>query len=75
MANQLSGQTGPSPRCYRKHQRHATFARVKSGQDQFSTFLAAQGARLTQTSAAIFGKLPKNSAARIAKASTFGSLA
>lgn len=74
MANQLSGQTGPSPRAYSSHQRHRKFARVKNGANQFSAFLAAQATRLSSTSTLVFGKLVKNSAARIKAASTFGSL-
>lgn len=74
MANQLSGQTGPSPRCYTKHQRHRQFARVRGGADQFSAFLVAQAARLSTTSSAIFTDLVKNTAARIKAASTTGSL-
>jgi hypothetical protein len=74
MANQLSGQTGPSPRAYSRHQRTRKFARVKSGADQFSAFLAAQATRLSSTSAAVFAKLPKNTAARIKLAGSLGSL-
>lgn len=75
MANQLSAQTGPSPRCYSRHQRKRQFARVKSGADQFSAFLSAQATRLSSTSAAVFAKLPKNTAARIKLAGSLGSLA
>ena len=74
MSNQLSGQTGPSPRCHRKHDRYATFARVKAGQDQFSAFLAAQATRLSTTSSAIFTFLKKNTADRIKAAANTGSL-
>jgi hypothetical protein len=75
MANQLSGQTGPSPRCYSQHQRHRKFARVGSGADQFSAFLAAQATRLSSTSTLIFGKLTTNTAARVSVQDTFGHLA
>jgi hypothetical protein len=74
MANQLSGQTGASQRCYRKHERHATFARVKIGENQFSAFLAAQATRLTSSSTAIFTFLKKNTADRIRKATSTGQL-
>lgn len=75
MANQLSAQTGPSPRCYSRHQRRRPFVRVRSGANQFSAFLAAQATRLSSTSAAVFAKLPKNTAARIRAAGSLGSLA
>lgn len=73
MANQLGSAT-VAPRCYKKHQRHAKFARVKSGANQFSQFLSVQATRLSSTSTLIFGKLVKNTAAHIKAASTFGSL-
>lgn len=68
-----------SPRCHRKHQRHATFARasrsVKTiGQNQFLAFVAAQATRLGTTQAIIFAKLVKNTSRRIANAATLGSL-
>lgn len=75
MANQLSGQTGPSPRCYSRHQRTRKFARVRLGADQFSAFLAKQATRLSSTSAVIFAKLPKNTANRVTRAGSLGSLA
>jgi hypothetical protein len=74
MANQLSGQTGSSPRTYTKHQRHRQFARVKAGADQFSAFLAAQATRLSTTTSAIFTFLKKNTADRIRKAANTGQL-
>jgi hypothetical protein len=77
MANQLSGQSGPSPRSYSQHLRYGSFAHVRyrlGKRDQFSAFLVAQAARLSTTVAALFPKLKTNSAARIKAAATFGSL-
>jgi hypothetical protein len=73
MANQLSGQTGASPREYNSHQRYAKFARVRYA-NQSVAFLAAQATRLTLTSAQVFAKLTKNTAAQIVAAATSGSL-
>jgi hypothetical protein len=74
MANQLSGQPGPSPRCHTKHQRYRQFARVRSGADQFSAFLAANATKLSILSSAVFADLRKNTADRITKASSTGQL-
>lgn len=74
MANQLSGQTGPSPRSYSRHQRKRKLARVKSGADQFSAFLSAQATRLSSTTTIIFGKLVKYTAAKIKSAANIGQL-
>jgi len=73
-----SGQTAPTPREYNRHQRHAKFARFRhtSGAvtGQLGAFCAAQATRLSSTSALVFAKLVKNTAARIKAAATFGSL-
>lgn len=73
-----SGQTGSSPRAYSRHQRHRKLSSLRTvptiHSDQFSAFLAAQATRLASTSTLIFGKLVKNTAARIKAATTFGSL-
>lgn len=78
MANQL-GSTTTAPRCHSHHQRHRRFARVRIlpsvHSDQFEQFLTVQATRLSSTTALIFAKLTKNTADRIAAASTFGSLA
>lgn len=78
MANQL-GSTTTAPRCYSRHQRHRKFARVRIlptiHADQFEQFLTVQATRLASTTALIFAKLTKNTAARVVAASTFGSLA
>jgi hypothetical protein len=74
MANQLSGQTGPSPRDYSKHQRYRRFSRVGIGADQFSAFLAAEATRLTLTSAQVFVKLVKNTADRIRQVTSSSDL-
>ena len=73
MANQL-GSLNVAPRSYRRHVRHDKFARIKSGADQFSTFLAAQATRLTSTSSAIFTYLKKNTADRIKASADTASL-
>ncbi len=77
MANQLSGQPGPSPRSYLRHLRYGTFARVRyrlAKRDQFSAFLLAQAARLSTTATVIFSDLKKNTAGRIKAAANTGSL-
>lgn len=81
MPNQLSGQSGPSPRCHSKHQRHAKFARETkenftrpNAPDQFSTFLTTQATRLSTTTIAIFNFLKKNTADRIRNAANTGQL-
>ena len=80
MANQLSGQPGPSPICHRKHERHAAFGRLRVatasriGQDHFVAFLNAQATRLSTTATAIFTFLKKNTADRIRNATNTGQL-
>jgi hypothetical protein len=74
MANQLSGQSGPSPRCYSQHQRHRRFARVGNGANQFSAYLAAQATRLTSTSSAVFGKLSKYKAKTVTAAANLAAI-
>lgn len=64
-----------SPRAYSQHQRYRKFSRIKQGARQFSAFLAAEGTKLTQTSAQVFAKLTKNTAQRIKNAATTGDLA
>lgn len=73
MANQLGGFT-VSPRAYSRHQRHRKFARVLTGANQFSAFLAAQATRLSSSSTVLFGKLGKYSAAKIASATNVSQL-
>jgi len=73
MANQLSGQTTPSPREYNKHQRHAPYARLRHSQ-QAIAFLAAQAARLSSTAATIYAKLTKYGADRVKAATNISQL-
>lgn len=73
MANQLSGQTGPSPREYDKHQRHAPFGRERHSQ-QALAFLTAQAARLSSTPAVIYAKLTKYGADRVKAATNISQL-
>lgn len=63
-----------APRSYRRHQRHSAFARVKTGADQFSAFLATQATRLSSTSATIMGKLNKYTADRIRQAASLSQI-
>jgi hypothetical protein len=74
MANQLGSPLQPQPRSYSQHQRHRRFARLKVGANQFSQFITAQATRLSSTPTLVFGKLTKNTAARIKAAATFASL-
>jgi hypothetical protein len=72
-----SGQGGSSPRCYSKHQRHRLFARVRTGADQLSAFLAATAARLgggAVTTAVVFAKVAKYGAARVKAATNISQL-
>jgi hypothetical protein len=73
MANQLSGQTGASPREYNAHQRHSKQSRRRHD-DQEIAFLAAQATRLSTTSAIIFAKLSKYSAATIKAAANLAAI-
>lgn len=73
MANQLSGQTGPSPRCHKNHERHDRFARVRHSQQEIA-FLAAQATRLSSTSAVIFAKVVKYGADRVKAAALLTDL-
>jgi hypothetical protein len=68
-----SGQTGPSPREYNKHQRHAKFSRERHSA-QALAFLAAQAARLTTTEAVIFTALTKYGSARVKAATNISQL-
>lgn len=75
MANQLSGQTGASPREYNNHQRHSSKARRRHD-DQLAAFLAAQATRLAggATAAIVFAKLTKYGAARVKAAANLAAL-
>ncbi len=75
MANQLSAQTGPSARNYRKYLRRGRFAQIKGGMNQFSAWLAAMGAKLTLTPTQVYDRLKKNSADRIQRATSTSDLA
>ena len=73
MANQLSGQTGPSPREYDKHRRHDVDGRRRHSQ-QLTAFLAAQATRLSSTAAVIEDKLDKYGADRVKAATNLSQL-
>lgn len=75
MANQLSGQTGPSPREYSAHRRHSHFAERRHD-DQAAAFLAQQATRLGggATSAIVFAKIAKYGAARVKAAVNLAAL-
>ena len=73
MANQLSGQTGPSPREYDKHRRHDIDGRRRYSH-QLTAFLAAQATRLSSTAAVIEDKLDKYGADRVKAATNLSQL-
>ena len=74
MANQLSGQTGASPREYNSHQRHSNVSRRAHKGSQLAAFLAAQATRLSSTSAVIFAKVTKYGAARVKAAANLAAI-
>ena len=74
MANQLSGQTGPSPKSNRNHSRHSVYARETNHSDQFPAFLARIATKLTSTSAVIFAKVKKYGAAQVNAATNISQL-
>lgn len=69
-----SGQGGPTPRAYSRHQRHRKLARIGNGADQFSAFLAERVATLSSTTAIIFGKLTTYTAAKVKSATNISNL-
>jgi len=71
MTNQLSGQGGPSPREYNKHQRHP--ARNRHSQ-QALAFLAMEATRLAGTSAQVEKALEKYGADRVKAATNISQL-
>jgi hypothetical protein len=73
MANQLSGQTGNSPREYDKHRRHDIDGRRRHS-PQLTAFLAAQATRLSSTAAVIEDKLDKYGADRVKAATNLSQL-
>jgi len=75
MSNQLSGQTGASPREYNSHQRYSKIARrARHPGTQLAAFLAAQATRLTSTSAVVFAKVTKYGAARVKAAANLAAI-
>lgn len=73
MSNQLSGQTGPSPRCYQNHSRHDQYARVRHSKQELA-YLQAEATRLSSTPAVIFAKLQKYGATRVSAAPNLAAL-
>lgn len=73
MANQLSGQTGPTPRTYRAHDRHGRYARIRNA-DQLPAFLTRVATKLTSTASVIYAKLQKYGAARVNAAANLSDL-
>jgi hypothetical protein len=73
MANQLSGQHGPSPREYDKHRRYDKDNRVRHSL-QAKAFLAAEATRLSSTAAVIEDKLDKYGADRVKAATNISQL-
>ncbi len=76
MANQLSGQTGASPREYNSHQRYSKLSRRRNdaGDGQLFAFLTLIAATLSTTTAIAFAKVTKYGAARVKAAATLGDL-
>lgn len=68
-----SGQGGASPENYDQHLRHSNYARMRHSQ-QLIAFLAAQATRLSTTSATIFAKLAKHTAARIKQVTSLSQI-
>jgi len=62
-----------TPRLYRRHQRHASLARMRYS-DQADAFLDKQATRLGLTEAQVFADLKKNTAQRIKDAPNSGAL-
>jgi hypothetical protein len=73
-----SGQTGPSPREYNKHQRHAKFSHSRHSA-QALAFLDAEAVRLLGSAsganvAEMFAKLTKYGSARVKAATNISQL-
>ena len=73
MANQLSGQPGPSPREYDKHRRYDKDNRVRHS-PQAKAFLTAQATRLSSNITVIEDKLDKYGAGRVKAATNISQL-
>lgn len=78
MPNQLSGQTGKTPREYNAHQRHSKLSRLrysaKLNKGQLSAFLVYQATRLSSTAAVVFAKVTKYGAARVKAAANLAAI-
>lgn len=70
----LYGSETVAPRAYSRHQRYRKLARIRSGADQFSAFLAAQATRLSSTTTTIFGKLQTYTADKIRSATNISQI-
>lgn len=73
MANSGSSTTRPTPRLYKRHQRHDVASR-ESHSHQEQEFLRVQAARLSTTTAIVFAKLTKYSAERIVSAANLAAI-
>lgn len=73
MANSGSSTTRPSPRLYKRHQRHDISARGTHSQQE-QEFLRVQAARLSTTAAIVFSKLTKYSAEQVAGAANLAAI-
>lgn len=73
MANSGSSTTRPSPRLYKRHQRHDTASRESHSQQE-QEFLRVQAARLSTTAAIVFAKLTSYSAEQIAGAANLAAI-
>ncbi len=76
MPNQLSGQTGASPREYNSHQRHSNLARRRhdAGDGQLFAFLTLIATALSTTTAIAFAKVTKYGAATVKAATSLSQL-
>jgi hypothetical protein len=64
---------GVDPREYNQHQRHSNLAKRRHD-DQLAAFLAQQATRLSTTSAVIFAKMDKYTAATIKAAASLSAI-
>ena len=73
MTNQLSGQTGASPREYDRHRRHDVDGRRRHSQ-QLAAFLAMEATRLSGTTTQVEHALDKYGADRVKAATNISQL-
>lgn len=69
----VTSTPAPSPRLDKRHKRYASDARHGRSQQE-NEFLRVQAARLSTTTAILFGKLSKYSADQIANAASLSAI-